>query len=193
MSLFETLQQWSELYPLITLLIIVFFAFIHPFIGGPLSLGVQTVFIAYFNSVWLGSLWMYGINIIGIFSYYYAIKNLKEPFFNYFKRKKTMKKILEWAEEKSPWQHTLALGLPFVYTYPVRIVLAMKNKGVKFTLMLSLSYLMLISFNLLMLYSIVGILLGTLPMYYPLVFFIVVLWLIYFGKQYLHPKKNPQK
>lgn len=193
MNVFETLQDWIEIYPLATLFIILFFALIHPFIGGPLSLGVQTLYIAYFDSLWVGSLLMYAVNILGIFGYYFVIRNIKERIFLGFNKKPAMQKLLHWAEEKSPWQHTLALGLPFLYTYPIRIILAMKTSWLQFTGMLSLSYLMLMIFNALMLYSVAGIVLGTLPVYVPIGFFLGVLWLIYFGKQYLNPRKTPQK
>lgn len=178
-ELFDWLTGQMNVWPFFTGLLLFFLAFIHPLIGGPLSVFIQTLMIAYFDSIWLGSLVMYGFNVLGIMVYYVAFHRFMVQLSPWLDKKKHLTQVLAWSEKKAPWQHVIALGLPFVYTYPLRITLVKTYPLWTFTGMLGFSYLMLNGFNLLIIYSVFGTAFGALPGWASFSIFLFILIIVY--------------
>ena len=158
---------------------------LHPLIGGPLSVLIQTLWIGLMGSIWLGSLIMWGLNLIGIVLYYVLFQRFIESLTPWLSKKKKLQALLSWSEKKAPWQHVIALGLPFVYTYPLRITLVKPHGIIAFTMMLGTSYLILNGFNLLMIYTVFGTLTDALPVWVPISAFLGILITVYASKSSL--------
>ncbi len=158
---------------------------IHPLIGGPLSVLIQTLWIGLTGSIGLGSLYMWVGNLIGIMLYYVLFHRFIQSVSPWLARKKKLQALLDWSEKKAPWQHVIALGLPFVYTYPLRITLVKPHGIFKFTAMLGTSYLILNGFNLLMIYTLFGTVSNALPVWVPIGVFLGILIIIYASKSSL--------
>jgi len=152
---------------------------IHPLIGGPLSIAIQTLLIGVFDSIILGSLIMWGANLIGIMLYYLIFHRFIEWIDPWIHTQKKLQALLAWSEKKAPWQHVIALGLPFIYTYPLRITLVKAQGFKRFTMMLATSYAMLVGFNLILIYTVFGSIANDLPAIVPLGIFGLLFFLVY--------------
>jgi len=157
----------------------------HPLVGGPLSILIQTLWIALVDHVLLASLLMWGLNLIGIFLYFELFNRFIHRIDPWLSRQKKITALLAWGEKKAPWQHVIALGLPFIYTYPLRITLIKNQTRLRFTWMLGLSYLMLNLFNLLLIYTVFGSLTAALPPVVPILVFLGILLVVYAFKSKL--------
>lgn len=158
---------------------------LHPLIGGPLSVIIQTLWIGFTGSIGLGSLLMWGFNLFGIGLYYVGFHRFIEKLTPWLLKKKKLQALLTWSEKKAPWQHVIALGLPFVYTYPLRITLVKPYGILPFMAMLGTSYLILNGFNLLMIYTAFGTLTHALPVWVPVGVFFAILVTVYASKSSL--------
>lgn len=158
---------------------LVVLSILHPLIGGPLSLAIQTLWIGLLDSIVLGTLLMWGGNLLGIMLYYLLFHRFIEQIEPWLSRQKKLQAVLAWSEKKAPWQHVIALGLPFIYTYPLRITLVKAYGFRRFTWMLAASYVMLMGFNLILIYTVFGSVANELPVIVPLAIFGGLLILIY--------------
>lgn len=179
------INQWMQETPVFAGVFLLGLSVLHPLIGGPLSVLIQTLWIGLTDSIWIGSLFMWVGNLLGIMLYYQLFQRLIERINPWLTRQDKLQRVLDWSAKKAPWQHVIALGLPFVYTYPLRITIVKQHRFLPYTAMLGTSYLILNGFNLLMIYTVFGTLTQSVSAWVPVGVFFAIIVIVYASKSSL--------
>jgi hypothetical protein len=104
-------------------------AILHPVIEAPAALILMTVMTLYTNSVFESIFVLSLFHFIGfLFIYWLIHKGNSLSFFEKMKRF-SFPKVKAWYDSKREWQHIFVMGLPLIYTYPLRVYWTLKTKS----------------------------------------------------------------
>jgi len=105
------------------------FAILHPVIEAPAALILMTVMTLYTNSVFESIFVLSLFHFIGFLIIYWLIHQANSlSFFEKMKRF-SFPKVKTWYDSKQEWQHIFVMGLPLIYTYPLRVYWTLKTKS----------------------------------------------------------------
>lgn len=94
---------------------------LHPIVEFPAALLIMTLLAVLLGSPWLAVLVMVPVHTLGMIIYYYLVRWLSTKTSNIAFRFKPTAIALAWIEKQPRWKHILVMGLPLVYTYPLRL------------------------------------------------------------------------
>jgi hypothetical protein len=128
-TFFESLPELILSLGLWGFFILCLFAILHPIIEAPAALILMTLMTLYTNSIFESIFILYIFHFFGFILIYLFIHRLK--FSTLFKSNTrfSFPKVQSWYDSKKEWQHIFVMGLPLIYTYPLRIYWTLKIKS----------------------------------------------------------------
>jgi hypothetical protein len=121
-------RDWILTLGLTGVLLIFLLAILHPTVEGPAALLLLTVLTILVDSVWLASLILLIGFAIGFSLFYYLVHFLYDKYGQRLERFSPTQKALQWVKDQPTWKHILVIGMPLVYTYPLRIAFTIQHK-----------------------------------------------------------------
>lgn len=174
-QLFEWITQMN-LSMIEILLVIICLGIIHPIISQPMhTLGV-TLTIYYFGLI-QGVILLFIANLIGITFYYFIVNGLNHKI--HLENYPQLKPAFQWLSRTPGYKHSIAVGLPLVPTYFIKLALPISDKRfIDYFLIMAGSYVILFSFNISFYYGILVIFFtGNLTIVTFIVFVIFIIFL----------------
>lgn len=174
--------------------IILLFAVFHVTFEGPLALFLMTTLAILFDSVPLAVATLLIVHIIGLPIFYYLVHSINRWSRHAVDKAKLTKSLLDWVEHQPDWKHMIVVGLPFVYTYPIKVAFTLRAKSFwQYIKVLVGSYFFLYVGNLLIYYGILSFFNDQIS---PIISFALmtgVALVIYFGRQWLQQIIHPSR
>jgi len=127
-TLWLTLEQWVLSLGMIGIVVVFLLAVLHPTVEGPAALFLLTVLTILVESVWFASLILLIGFSIGFSFFYFLVHYLHLKNNAQLERFTPTKKALAWVKQQPTWKHILVIGMPLVYTYPLRIAFTIQHK-----------------------------------------------------------------
>lgn len=160
------ISDWIALLGVWGILIILIIAMLHPTFEAPAALLLLTLLSLLVNSVWLASGLLLIAYSIGWTGFYYLVHDLHRRSGEVLFRFRPSKKAFDWIKAQPKWKHILIIGMPLVYTYPLRVAFTLQHKHfISYWIDTLLQYTVLTVGNLLLYFGIVQILLFDLPLW----------------------------
>lgn len=127
-SLWSTIEIWILSLGLMGIIFVFILAILHPTLEGPASIFLLTVLTILLNHVWLASLVLWIGFTIGFSLFYFFIHWLHQKTNQVVEKYKPTKKAMMWVKQQPTWKHIIVIGMPLVYTYPLRIAFTIQHK-----------------------------------------------------------------
>ena len=127
-TLWLSFESWVLSVGFAGIIIIFLIAILHPTIEGPAALLLLTILTILVDSVWLASLILLIGFAIGFSLFYYLVHFLYDKYGQRLERFSPTQKALQWVKDQPTWKHILVIGMPLVYTYPLRIAFTIQHK-----------------------------------------------------------------
>lgn len=145
-SFIESLPQFFLSVGLWGYLILCLLAILHPIIEAPAALILMTIMTVYTNSVFESIFILSLFHLIGFLLIYLFIHRFKSSTLFKNNTRFSFPKVKAWYDSKKEWQHIFVMGLPLIYTYPLRIYWTLKMKSLlsflgKMTVIYTIMYL----------------------------------------------------
>lgn len=158
-------------------LIVAGLSFIHPFISQPWSLLSISL-----SMIWLGEI--VGIAVafsfytLGIIMYYILIQTIEKKY--KLEERPKLVGVFKWLKETPSYKHAIAVGIPLVPTYFIKMLLPISERPFsKYMLVMLSAYAFLSSVNVLLYYGIfVSALMGD-ASWITFIVFVIIIILMY--------------
>jgi hypothetical protein len=111
-------------------IVILFLSIIHPIIEAPTSIILVTFLALIVGSPFTAILLLLPFNVIGFYLFYLWIHDAKKRYFYLLPKQAIIDKALLWIERQPQWKHIIVIGLPLLYTYPLRIGWTLKQRKI---------------------------------------------------------------
>jgi len=121
-------QEWVLTLGLLGVLLIFVLSILHPTVEGPAALLLLTILTILIDSIWLASLILLVGFSIGFSLFYVLVHYLHQKNNSQLERFIPTKKAIEWVKQQPTWKHIIVIGMPLVYTYPLRIAFTIQHK-----------------------------------------------------------------
>jgi len=152
---------------------------LHPIFEFPAALFIMTLLAVLLGSPWLAVFVMVPVHSLGMVIYYYLVHWFNNKTSHVVFRFKPTTIALRWIETQPRWKHILVMGLPLVYTYPLRLgFTALETKLNRYLVAVIGMELVLFIGNLILYYSLLIVLI------YPsqtwiitIIFIVLIVWL----------------
>jgi hypothetical protein len=102
-------------------MIILILCIFHPILEAPTSIILVTFLALIVGSPLTAILILLPFNLIGFYLFYLLIHDVKKRYFYLLPKQAMIDKALLWIEKQPQWKHIIVIGLPLLYTYPLRI------------------------------------------------------------------------
>jgi hypothetical protein len=146
------------------IIVIFLLAIFHPTVEGPTALLLLTILTILVQSVWIASLMLLIGFTIGFSIFYFFVHFLYRQYGDKLDRFSPTKKALQWVKDQPAWKHILVIGMPLVYTYPLRIAFTIQHKKFfPYWMQTLLQYTFLTLANLLLYFGIIELIFWDLP------------------------------
>ena len=180
-TLWLTFQEWVLNIGFAGILIIFVLSILHPTLEGPAALLLLTILTILVESIWLAS----AILLVGFsigFSLFYVLVHFLHRRSQYaIERFTPTQKALAWVKKQPTWKHIIVIGMPLVFTYPLRIAFTIQHKRfLPFWWETFLQYLFLTFGNLLLYFGILQLVFLNLPIWIISIFLLLISISIYF-------------
>ena len=163
-TLWLSFESWVLGIGFAGIIIIFLIAILHPTIEGPAALLLLTILTILVDSVWLASLILLIGFAIGFSLFYYLVHFLYDKYGERLERFSPTQKALQWVKDQPTWKHILVIGMPLVYTYPLRIAFTIQHKKFfPFWIETLMQYSFLTLANLLLYFGIIELIFWNLP------------------------------
>ena len=163
-TLWLSFESWVLSIGFAGIIIIFLIAVLHPTIEGPAALLLLTILTILVESVWLASLILLIGFAIGFSFFYYLVHFLYDKYGQTLNRFSPTQKALQWVKNQPTWKHILVIGMPLVYTYPLRIAFTIQHKKFfPFWIETLMQYSFLTLANLLLYFGIIELIFWNLP------------------------------
>lgn len=158
----QAVMDYLTSLPLTTLemvLIIAFLSFIHPTISQPWSLLSISLSMIWLGEV-LGIAVAFFFYVLGMIAYYFLILSIEKKV--QLEKKPKLIPIFKWLKETASYKHMIAVGIPLVPTYFIKMLLPISEKPfMKYMSVMIGAYIFLTFMNVLLYYGIfVSVLMG---------------------------------
>lgn len=165
-NLWLTFEVWVLSLGSIGMLIVLLLALLHPTLEGPAAILLLTILTIFFGDVWVASGVLWIAYTVGFTFFYYVIHWLHQKTNKVVERFTPTKKAIEWVRRQPTWKHILVIGMPLVYTYPLRIAFTIQHqKFYPFFWQTFLQYGVLTVGNLLLYFGIMQLIFFDLPIW----------------------------
>ena len=172
------------------LIIVLILGIMHPIISQPASIVSISLAIIFFGFP-LGIPYLFLTYLIGIVIYYFLIKTLNKKY--QFHKRPKMKPAFEWLESTPGYKHSIALGLPLVPTYVIKLALPMSEKSfIDYLKIMIGSYLLLMTCYISLYYGVLVVLLTGEISYLTGFILIIFVLFMYFASTVRKKWMNPQ-
>jgi len=163
-SFWSSFQDWILTLGFAGVLLIFLLAVLHPTVEGPAALLLLTVLTILIDSIWLASLILLIGFSIGFSLFYVLVHYLHQKNNSPLERFTPTKKAIEWVKQQPTWKHIIVIGMPLVYTYPLRIAFTIQHKKfIPFWKETFLQYSFLTIANLFLYYGVIQFIFWDLP------------------------------
>jgi hypothetical protein len=164
-TLWIALEQWVLGLGIAGIALIFLLAMLHPTVEGPAALFLLTVLTILVDSVWLASLVLLIGFSIGFSFFYFLVHYLHTKNNAQLERFTPTRKALAWVKQQPTWKHIIVIGMPLVYTYPLRIAFTIQHqKFLPFWKETFLQYSFLTIANLFLYFGIIEFIFWDLPL-----------------------------
>jgi hypothetical protein len=158
-------QEWILTLGLAGVFLIFVLAILHPTVEGPAALLLLTVLTILIDSIWLASLILLIGFSIGFSLFYGLVHYLNQKNNSPLERFTPTKKAIQWVKQQPTWKHIIVIGMPLVYTYPLRIAFTIQHKKfIPFWKETFLQYSFLTIANLFLYYGVIQFIFWDLPL-----------------------------
>lgn len=165
-NLWLTFEVWVLSLGSIGMVIVLLLALLHPTLEGPAAILLLTILTIFFEDVWVASGVLWIAYTVGFTFFYYVIHWLHQKTNKVVERFTPTKKAIEWVRRQPTWKHILVIGMPLVYTYPLRIAFTIQHqKFYPFFWQTFLQYGVLTVGNLLLYFGIMQLIFFDLPIW----------------------------
>lgn len=193
-SLYASLSSWVIALGSIGVLIILLLAVFHVTFEGPLALFLMTTLTILLDSLPLAVLLLLMAHILGLPIFYFLVHSLNRWSQAAVEKAKLTKSILDWVEHQPEWKHMIVVGLPFVYTYPIKVAYTLRSPSFgSYLRVLMGSYGVLYIGNVLIYYGVLSFFTTSIPSVISFILMSILIVLIYFGKKWINEILHPQK
>ena len=127
-SFWISFQNWVLTLGFAGIFIIFILAILHPTLEGPAALLLLTILTILIDSVWLASLFLLFGFTIGFSLFYILVHYVHRKAHSPLERLSPTRKAIMWVKQQPTWKHILVIGMPLVYTYPLRIAFTIQHK-----------------------------------------------------------------
>ena len=170
MTMLETFwlsfQEWILTLGLLGVLLIFVLSILHPTVEGPAALLLLTILTILIDSIWLASLLLLVGFSIGFSLFYILVHYLNKKNNSPLERFIPTKKAIEWVKQQPTWKHIIVIGMPLVYTYPLRIAFTIQHKRfLPFWWETFLQYAFLTMGNLLLYFGVIEFIFWDIPLW----------------------------
>lgn len=133
-------------------IIIAVLSFIHPMISQPWSLLSITLSMIWFGEL-VGILIAFSFYVLGMIVYYGIIKSIEKKY--ELETKPKLKPIFKWLKATPSYKHMIAVGIPLVPTYFIKMMLPItEDTFLKYMITMMGAYVFLTAMNVLLYYGI---------------------------------------
>lgn len=159
-------QEWILTLGFAGVLLIFVLSILHPTVEGPAALFLLTILTILINSIWLASLILLVGFSIGFSLFYVLVHYLHQRNNSPLERFTPTKKAIQWVQQQPTWKHIIVIGMPLVYTYPLRIAFTIQHKRfVPFWKETFLQYSFLTIANLLLYFGVIEFIFWDIPLW----------------------------
>jgi hypothetical protein len=159
-------QEWVLTLGLLGVLLIFVLSILHPTVEGPAALLLLTILTILIDSIWLASLILLVGFSIGFSLFYVLVHYLHHKNNSQLERFIPTKKAIQWVKQQPTWKHIIVIGMPLVYTYPLRIAFTIQhNRFVPFWKETFLQYSFLTIANLLLYFGVIEFIFWDIPLW----------------------------
>jgi hypothetical protein len=159
-------QEWVLTLGLLGVLLIFVLSILHPTVEGPAALLLLTILTILIDSIWLASLILLVGFSIGFSLFYVLVHYLHQKNNSQLELFIPTKKAIEWVKQQPTWKHIIVIGMPLVYTYPLRIAFTIQHKRfVPFWKETFLQYSFLTIANLLLYFGVIEFIFWDIPLW----------------------------
>lgn len=127
-NLWLTFEVWVLSLGSIGMVIVLLLALLHPTLEGPAAILLLTILTIFFEDVWVASGVLWIAYTVGFTFFYYVIHWLHQKTNKVVERFTPTKKAIEWVRRQPTWKHIFVIGMPLVYTYPLRIAFTIQHQ-----------------------------------------------------------------
>ena len=159
-------QEWILTLGFAGVLLIFVLAILHPTVEGPAAFFLLTILTILIDSIWLASLILLVGFSIGFSLFYVLVHYLNNKNNSPLERFTPTKKAIQWVQQQPTWKHIIVIGMPLVYTYPLRIAFTIQHKRfVPFWKETFLQYSFLTIANLLLYFGVIEFIFWDIPLW----------------------------
>jgi|GEM_PF-833381 len=182
-NLWITFEVWILSLGTIGMVLVFTLACLHPTLEGPAAILLLTILTIFLDNVWLASILLWLAYTIGFCMFYFLIHWLHQKSNRVVETFKPTKKAIEWVKRQPTWKHIVVIGMPLVYTYPLRIAFTIGHqKFFPFFWQTFLQYGVLTVGNLLLYFGVIQLIFLDLPIWIVSIILAIVSISIYLIK-----------
>jgi hypothetical protein len=111
-------------------LILAMLAFFHPTFEAPTAIFLLILMTIFIGNPWLAALVLLGFHTLGFIFYYYLLHALHKKSGYILKRFRVSHISLLWLKQQPTWKHIVVIGMPMVYTYPLRVAFTLNHTNI---------------------------------------------------------------
>lgn len=174
-NLWLLFEVWILSLGVMGILIVFILGFLHPTLEGPAAILLLTILTIFLGNVWFASLLLWLVYTLGFTCFYFFIHWLHKKTNKVVERFTPTKKAIDWVSRQPTWKHILVIGMPLVYTYPLRIAFTIQHQNFyAFFWQTFLQYGVLTIGNLLLYFGMIQLVFFNLPIWLISIFLIAI-------------------
>lgn len=167
------------------IVVILIIAFFHPTFEAPTAILLLTILTILVGSVWLASLLMLLTFSLGFIFYYWLVHSLHQRSGWRLEKMRLSQQALQWVKQQPTWKHILIIGLPLLYTYPLRLAFTLNHKKLlPYITQTFCQYVVLTIGNLLIYFGIMELIFLNAPWWVPSLVFFAMAFFIYASRKH---------
>jgi hypothetical protein len=149
-------------------ILILILTFFHPTFEAPAAILLLTLLSVLLQSVWWATLLMLIAFTLGFLWFYWLVHALHKRSGFALQRFKLSQQALAWVKTQPPWKHILVIGMPLIYTYPLRVAFTLNHNNLKdYALQTFAQYVVLSIGNLILYFGLIQIIFLNAPWWVP--------------------------
>jgi hypothetical protein len=128
-NLWESTSIFIQSFGIWGIALVLCIAFFHPTFEAPAALFLLTLLTMLIDSVWFASFLLLMTYAAGFSFFYWLAHRLHRQSGFWLLRFKPTKEAMVWLDAQPTWKHILIIGMPLIYTYPLRVAFTLNHKS----------------------------------------------------------------
>ncbi|MFZ9704388.1 MAG: hypothetical protein ACO3BB_03890 [Bacilli bacterium] len=167
-SLWESVSATILQFGIWGIVFILLLTFFHPTFEAPAAILLLTLLSVLLQSVWWATLLMLIAFTLGFLWFYWLVHALHKRSGFALNRFKLSQAALAWVKAQPTWKHILVIGMPLIYTYPLRVAFTLNHHNLKdYALQTFAQYVVLSLGNLVLYFGLIQIIFLNAPWWVP--------------------------